>query len=45
MNNIEPLTPEGFFEEVHGFKGGKNNDDSIWMPYHSKGTFFGAPAP
>ena len=39
MNNIEPLDPEGWFEEGNGFKGEKNNDDGIWMPYHSKGTF------
>ena len=37
--NVEPLTPEGWFEEGHGFKSGKNNDNGIWMPYHSKGTF------
>ena len=29
VNNIEPLTPEGWFEEVHGFKGGKKNDNGI----------------
>ena len=45
VNNIEPLTPEGWSEEGHGFKGGKKNDDGICIPYHSKGTFIWAPAP
>ena len=39
VNNIEPLNREGWFEEGCGFKGGKKNDDGIWMPYHSKGIF------
>ena len=26
VNNIEPLTPEGWFKEGHGFKGGKKID-------------------
>ena len=33
VNNVEPLTPEGYFEEGRGMKGGKNNDGVIWMPY------------
>ena len=45
MNNIEPLTPEGWFEEGRGRKGGNKNDDVIWMPYHYKGTFLWRPAP
>ena len=45
MNNIETLTPECWFEECYGMKGGKNNDDDIWMPYHYKVTFLWAPAP
>ena len=40
VNNIDTLNPEGWFEKGHGFKEGKKNDDSIWMPYHSKGTLF-----
>ena len=40
LNNIEYLTPEGWFEEGHGMKGVKKNDYSIWAPYHSKGTFY-----
>ena len=43
VNNIEPLTHEGWFEEVHGFKGGKKNSDGVWMTCHSKGTFYGRP--
>ena len=39
VNNVEPLTPEGYFEEGRGMKGGKNNDGGIWMPYPLKGTF------
>ena len=45
MNNIEPLTPEGWFEEGRGLKGGKKIDDVILMSYHYKGTFFWVPAP
>ena len=45
LNNIEPLNPEGWFEEVHGFNRGNNIDNSIWMPYHSKGSFLWVPAP
>ena len=40
VNNIEKFTPEGWFEEGHGMKGVKNNNDGIWMPYNSKGNFF-----
>ena len=29
VNNIEPLTPEGWLEESRVFKGGKKNDNSI----------------
>ena len=43
MNNIEPLTPEGWFEEGHGIKRGEKNDYGIWMPYHSKGNVLWAP--
>ena len=39
MNNIEHLTPDGWFEECNGMKGGKKNDDEIYMTYHLKGTF------
>ena len=45
VSNIEPLTPEGCFKEVSRLKGGNNNGDGIWMPYHSKDTFLWAPAP
>ena len=39
VNNIEPFTPDGWFKEGSGTKGGKSNDNGIWMTYHSKGTF------
>ena len=39
VNNIEPLTTEGWFKEGRGIKRGRNNDNIIWMTYHSKGTF------
>ena len=45
VNNIEPLTPDGWFEEVHGFKGGKNNNNVICMPFHYKDNVLWAPAP
>ena len=38
LNNIEPLNPGFWFKEGRGFKGGKNNDNGICMPYHSKGN-------
>ena len=38
-NNIEPLTPEVWFEEGRGSKGVKNNYYGIWMPYHYNGMF------
>ena len=45
VNNIEPLTPEGWFKEGHGMKEGHNNDNGIWMPFHFKGTFLRVPSP
>ena len=45
LNNIETLTPEGWFEEGNGFKGGQKNDNGIWMPYHSKGNVLWMPTP
>ena len=45
LNNIEPLNPEDWFQEGRGIRGGNNNGDGIWMPYHSKGSFLGVPAP
>ena len=39
VNNIDILTPKGWFEEGHEMKGGNNNNNGIWTPYHSKGTF------
>ena len=44
VNNIEPLTPEGWFKECRLMKVGNKNYYGIWMPYHSKGHFLWAPA-
>ena len=41
VNNIEPLTPEGWFNVGRGTKVGNKNGDGIWMPYHFKGNFYG----
>ena len=43
VNNIQPLTPEGWFEEGDGIREGKKNKDGICMPYYSKGIFNGCP--
>ena len=32
VNNIETLTPKGWFEEGHRMKSGNKNYDGIWMP-------------
>jgi hypothetical protein len=32
--NLEPLTPEGWFEEGHGIRGGSRDKHRIWMPTH-----------
>ena len=45
MNNIEPLTPEGWFEDGNEFKGGNKNENGICIPYHSKVNFLWAPTP
>ena len=43
LNKIETLTPEGWFEEECVMNTGKKYHDGIWMPYHSKGNFYGIP--
>ena len=40
VNNIETLSPEGWFEDDNGLKRGKKNENGIWIPYHSKGKLF-----
>ena len=44
VNNIEPLTPYGLFEEGCGKKVGKKNDDGIWVSCYPRGNFVWAPA-
>ena len=31
---LEPLTPEGWFEEGHGIQGGQKDGHGIWIPKH-----------
>jgi len=44
---LEPLTPEGWFEEGHGITGGVFDRHNVWMPTHSKKDlmFLWAPPP
>ncbi len=32
--DLEPLTPEGWFEEGHGIRGGTLDKHKIWIPMH-----------
>ena len=45
VNKVDPLTPEGWSQEVHVINEGNNNYIGIWVPYNSKGTFLCAPVP
>ena len=44
---LEPLTPEGWFEEAHGINGGKLDQHKVWMPLHcpTNNLFLWAPPP
>ena len=44
---LEPLTPEGWFEEGHGIVGGEKDANGVWLPTHGpKGkTFLWSPPP
>ena len=44
---LEPLTPEGWFEEGHGVTGGVLDRHNVWMPTHCKRDrmFLWAPPP
>ena len=44
---LEPLTPEGWFEEGHGITGGVVDRHNVWMPTHCKKDlmFLWAPPP
>ena len=43
--DIEFLTPEDWFERGHDICGGALNDDGIWIPSFSSGTFIWTPPP
>ena len=47
MENLEPLTPEGWFEEGHGITGGELDSHKVWIPKHCPGNklFLWAPQP
>ena len=36
--NLEPLTPEGWFEEGHGITGGAPDRHGVWIPTHGPGN-------
>ena len=44
---LEPLTPEGWFEEGHGIVGGALDRRGVWIPHHGPGRkmFLWAPQP
>ena len=46
-SNIQPLTPEGWFERGHGIVGGKKDRRGVWIPDHepSGQTHLWAPPP
>ncbi len=45
--HLQPLTPEGWFEEGHGITGGVLDRLNVWMPTHCKKDlmFLWAPPP
>jgi hypothetical protein len=45
--DIEPLTPEEWFEAGHGIVGGKQDKHNVWIPEHERpgNTHLWAPAP
>ena len=42
---IEHLSPEGWFERGHDIKGGTVNREGIWIPKFKKSNFLWTPAP
>ena len=34
--SLEPLTPEGWFEEGHGITGGAPDRNNVWIPTHGR---------
>ena len=47
IDDLAPLTPEGWFEEGHGIVGGENDRHGVWIPKHgpSNKMFLWAPPP
>ena len=47
LEDLEPLTPEGWFEEGHGIIGGEKDKHGVWIPKHCPGNklFLWAPQP
>lgn len=43
--NLEPLSPEGWFEKGQGAVGGQVGPDGIWIPLHEEGTHLWSPSP
>ena len=45
--SLEPLTPEGWFEEGHGITGGAPDRNNVWIPTHGRAgqLFLWAPPP
>ena len=44
-NELEVLTPEGWFERGHDFDGSQKNCDGYWMPGLRSGIYVWAPPP
>jgi hypothetical protein len=44
-NEVEFLTPEGWFSRGHGHDGGSKNDKGFWLPNLRPGTFVWSPPP
>ena len=34
QDGLKPLTPEGWYEEVHGITGGQDDTHGDWIPMH-----------
>jgi hypothetical protein len=47
IDSLEPLTPEGWFEEGHGIVGGQEDKHGVWIPKHcgSNKLFLWTPQP
>ena len=47
ISDLEPLTPEGWFEEGHGISGGEKDAKGVWIPEHCEGgkAFLWTPPP